>query len=299
MGSFDAAVNNRDSFDSVWEDLRPLPIHSAGFLWAILYRIAGRPDGRLDLARLASRLISDAPPPEVVQTDIGRTGGPVLSTIHAAKGREADTVHLMLPRYPEDSSKIDWSEEARVLFVAATRARRTLKVGSSSTWLRPMDGGRLWQRRTWGARRDAQVEVGLEGDVVLPPAGRALPDASQPEEQSLLWVLSPRTVELLAVRTGELYDLRVAAGRHEGRTIGRLSRAFSADLRRVSAMNGGSSHWLPGRIRGIYLSAVRTVVTESEGAAPVFRLAPVVSGLPVIYLDQNAAREDTDGTSPI
>ena len=155
-----------------------------------------------------------------------------------------------------------------------------------------MDGGRLWQSRMWGGRRDAQVEVGVEGDIALPSPDSAPSDASELEEQSLLRALSSRTVELLALRTGELYELRVAAGRDEGRAIGRLSRSFSADLRRVSALNGGSSRWLPGRIRGIYLSAVRTVVTDREGAAPKFRLAPVVSGLPVIYLDQNAAAEN-------
>lgn len=68
-----------------------------------------------------------------------RPGTLVLSTVHAAKGLEADNVavYLPAPRDGGDDDRDDPFEEARILYVAGTRARMRLKVGEEpSPWRR-------------------------------------------------------------------------------------------------------------------------------------------------------------------
>jgi DNA helicase-2/ATP-dependent DNA helicase PcrA len=94
----------------------------------------------------------DRDPVEWTADHIG-TAGPLLGSIHGAKGREATNVVLMLPPVPSGED-IDWLEEARVLFVGATRASRRLYLGRShptkikngqhgSRWLKGSGGGLL------------------------------------------------------------------------------------------------------------------------------------------------------------
>lgn len=94
----------------------------------------------------------DRAPTAWVRDHVG-TAGPLLGSIHGAKGREAADVVLMLPPVPTGDD-VDWLEEARVLFVGATRASRRLYLGRShpamlskglhgSRWLKGRGGGLL------------------------------------------------------------------------------------------------------------------------------------------------------------
>ena len=79
-------------------------------------------DGLYDAGRMAEAVrTGQAPAPE---PPIGQ----IASTIHAAKGREALDVELHLPGLREGLSDTEAAEEARVLYVGATRARRHLYV---------------------------------------------------------------------------------------------------------------------------------------------------------------------------
>lgn len=70
-----------------------------------------------------------------------------VSTIHAAKGREADDVAVYLTNERnEPGFDTDPMEEARVLYVAGTRPRRRLYV-SGATGAMARQGGRYWRRR--------------------------------------------------------------------------------------------------------------------------------------------------------
>lgn len=92
----------------------------------------------------------DRQPVEFTCDHVG-TAGPLLGSIHGAKGREAPNVLLMLPPVPYGDD-VDWLEEARVLFVGATRASENLYIGRAqggairfgvnrSRWLRGKGGG--------------------------------------------------------------------------------------------------------------------------------------------------------------
>jgi len=75
------------------------------------------------------------PPADFTLPEIGVTG-PILGTIHASKGREADHIRLMLPAQQKEgnNSTSDYEEETRVIFVGASRAKKWLGVGSGYIW---------------------------------------------------------------------------------------------------------------------------------------------------------------------
>lgn len=82
----------------------------------------------LDMATLRNNLTRFKLPPDLIRLEPGR-GGPIIGTIHAAKGREAKAVYLYLPQPGAKGKPTDYEEEARVLFVGATRGKEFLHIG--------------------------------------------------------------------------------------------------------------------------------------------------------------------------
>ncbi len=128
--------------------------------WALLRRIAAA-GGGVDMRKVAARLASLSLPDEIFSRELG-TSGATIGTIHGSKGREAPHVLLCLPDACDSVDENDASdEEARVLYVAASRAVRSLDVRRSSS----RRCGYL-DDRAWHSSRDAMsVELGRDGDV--------------------------------------------------------------------------------------------------------------------------------------
>lgn len=91
----------------------------------ILRQLAGSGRANPSITKIAEGLLHA--PLALMRDHIG-TAGPMLGSIHGAKGQEANDVLLMLPPVPADDDT-NWDEEARVLFVAATRATKHLHLG--------------------------------------------------------------------------------------------------------------------------------------------------------------------------
>ena len=133
--------------------------------WDLLYRLAGSKNS-VDMTYLRQKLGSVRPPYEVISPEIGQSG-PIIGTIHASKGREADYVHLMIPnttiRKNESDDTID--EETRVHFVGATRARKDLKVGKGYVLPRTdsLDSGRVF--RILNNNGGINLEIGRTEDI--------------------------------------------------------------------------------------------------------------------------------------
>ena len=113
----------RSEFDTLWTArisghvaTGALPLEEA---WSLLVEAAGESADSIELPRLRNLLGRSAPPLLFCSPEYGDTG-PVLGTIHASKGREADEVHLYLP--PADPDDEEPDQETRVMFVGATRA---------------------------------------------------------------------------------------------------------------------------------------------------------------------------------
>ncbi|HXF65687.1 MAG TPA: ATP-dependent helicase, partial [Burkholderiales bacterium] len=175
LGETVQAILDREDFDKLWESrgsLCPAPFigEQRDDCWALLHRLAAGSRARtINLVHLRNIVARARPPIELCYPELGATG-PILSTIHASKGREADTVVLVMPPHQErgdetrdgtDSAAI--FEEGRVYYVGATRARKMLvTAGNSSTRVGYLDSGRIF--RICGDKK-AQLEVGRDGDV--------------------------------------------------------------------------------------------------------------------------------------
>ena len=175
----------RTEFESRWKsrlsDRRDL---SMGKSWELLVRLVGVSETRIDMHNLARRLGSGSPPIDLCRQDFG-FAGPLIGTIHGAKGREADHVRLYLPPVRDDDQDSDaMAEEARVIFVGASRAREGLQVGRSSSKVhaRSLEGsGRAFTAYYYMKGAVAAVEIGRVGDIDPEGlVGRAL--HSTPEE---------------------------------------------------------------------------------------------------------------------
>jgi len=300
------AILTREEFDKLWDDRAsesPAPLlgEQRDDCWTLLHRLAaGSRPRTLDLVHLRNIVARSRPPIELCYPDFGSTG-PILGTIHASKGREADTVVLVMPPHQDrgadaqdgtDSAEV--FEEGRVYYVGATRARKMLATaGSTSTRVGYLDSGRIY--RICGDKK-AQVEVGRDGDV---DKLAHLAWSSSVKVQHTLAAHAGRTVPLKARAVAEDdYALRVVLEhKHDdGVTrvldVGQLSSSLRADLGRLWGKIDQHGNLRPAEnIPHLYLAAVGTVgLAEHERSAvkPPFgqsalALAPVVKGFPMIH----------------
>lgn len=141
------------------------PDYGVAEAWARLIRAGGAADGSLDMKRLRTRLGRYAPPVELTLQEYGLPG-PIIGTIHASKGREANDVFLVMPDREEFKDLEDEEEETRVLFVGSTRARATLRVGKGRKWIgSSIDKGRSYRTLAIKKNPSAMVEVGRSEDI--------------------------------------------------------------------------------------------------------------------------------------
>lgn len=305
LGEVEQSIVSRGDFDKLWESRSalaspPMFGEDRDSSWALLHRLAaGTRPNTLDLVHLRNIVARARPPIEICYSELGSTG-PILGTIHASKGREADTVVLVIPPHQDrDDSEVDGTdtaavfEEGRVYYVGATRARKMLvTAGSSASRVGYLDSKRVY--RICGEMR-AQLEVGRDGDV--------------DKIAHLAWTSSLLTQRALATSVGRTvpvkawtvpadeYALRISLEQKDvdGVTrpvdLGQLSRSFRGDLGKLWSRVDSDGKLKPAEtIRHLYLVAVATVgLSEQERSAvkPPFNrsamaLAPVVKGFPMI-----------------
>ena len=154
-------------FSRMWQknvSNTPYAISDEKSAWQKLVRVAGSSETTVSMKILRQRLGGGAPPADFCSAEIG-TRGPILGTIHACKGREADRVYLMLPANAGQNA--DHEEETRVVFVGATRARELLLIGYGYKQYAPrLEGsGRVYSLKTKEKDPKAQFEVGRDGDI--------------------------------------------------------------------------------------------------------------------------------------
>jgi hypothetical protein len=101
--------------------------------WETLVRVAGKTLSIISVKNLSTKLSRNNPCADLNLHEFGYRG-PIIGTIHGAKGREAIQVRLFLNsmKGAKGKSQSNNEEEARVLFVGATRAKSELFVGTFS-----------------------------------------------------------------------------------------------------------------------------------------------------------------------
>jgi hypothetical protein len=305
FGEYLETIIGREEFDNLWSarsELAPTVFQGEqrDEAWALLHRMAaGQRSRTIDLVQLRRIVARSRPPIELCYLDLG-TRGPILGTIHASKGREADTVVLFMPSTRERSeSKPDRAdtaevfEEGRVYYVGGTRARKMLiAAGNKAAGVGNLDSKRVY--RYFGPNR-AQMEIGRQADTD-PLAHLAWSNAL--DVQRILATSVGRTGNVVGQASPEHdYTVRLVLEQKgtDGITryleIGQLSESFHYDLRKLWSQVDKVGKLRPApTIHHLYLVAVTTVglSEEQRGAVPPpfnisgLALAPVVKGFPMI-----------------
>ena len=177
LGRFRGSTVTRSKFHKLYRHVLGSDAVLAGALdapgsepaWEALVRAAGAggQDSSIDLCTLRERLDW----PDLFPDDGGAEGAQLsIMTIHQSKGREFNDVSLLEQDedadMPETAEEV--MEEASVIFVAMTRAQRSLQQLTSDglypLWPRTFEKGRRlrWHNR---ARSWHNLEMGLRGDV--------------------------------------------------------------------------------------------------------------------------------------
>ena len=123
----------REDFDKLWNAraaIAPGPFagEERDSCWKTLHQLcAGARPNTIDLVVLRSIIARSRPPMELCYPELGATG-PILGTIHASKGREADIVVLVMAPIGGERKVIRRSAELRRLkkAVSTTLVRRAL-----------------------------------------------------------------------------------------------------------------------------------------------------------------------------
>jgi hypothetical protein len=211
--------------------------------WRLMVEVAGRSSSIVDLSRLREVLGRSSPPMLFCAPEFGYRG-PILGTIHASKGREADFVALYLPRTGEvrdsDEPEASAEEEIRVLFVGATRAREYLRVGDAPGVAASSINGRVWRRiASSGRAQRVQIEVGRLHDVT--PEGlvgrRTFACAEDAESAQIFWRNSPVQQTLCARAEREL-DWGLVLEDAERHRLAALGQQLQSDLRELARLTG-------------------------------------------------------------
>lgn len=270
------------------------PQYGPAEAWRHLMRVSGRKDGSVDMQRLRWRLGQTRPPVELSLPEYGLYG-PIVGTIHASKGREASNVVLLLPNGPEFESIGDEIEEARVLFVGATRARASLVVGESNAFgASTLASGRVHRSARNG--KSTMVEIGRDGDITARGlVGRSEFSAADASagQAFLTKVADVVTTYKLAADPDLDWRYRIRAD-NEGPCVGALTRNLTYDLWEILAnRNQKNSHRPPGYVNHVRGQGCATIVLSPDDsdletlnepwASSGFVLSPRIAAFPPIF----------------
>lgn len=300
---------SRDRFMELWAGKvhgTSLAAHEPDDAWEHLVRIAGRTHTVIEVRLLRQRLGRKQSPAELCHAELGLRG-PIVGTIHASKGREADTVHLMLP--DTQGRDVDQDEEARVMFVGATRGRLRLLIGCGYHHFasRVEASGRAYCLHTRDDRPRAQIEIGHDNDIGAEGlAGRSFfaTPAAVRASQSRIPSFADEIVSLVAESDRDANFAYRLKEDGQGQCLAVLSQSVNADLftvaNAIQARLGGGRRRPPDTIRHLHVRGVRTIVLlpdapEAETLHEPWRssgimLAPLVLGYSTAFFPLSRGR---------
>ncbi|MGV6994639.1 UvrD-helicase domain-containing protein [Desulfovibrio sp. QI0430] len=266
LGGLDLERLTKPEFVSLCEK-RKIGFHFANLnideAWGNLISVAGARQ-RIELKVLRQNIASQNLPQHMLRHELG-IAGPIVGTIHAAKGREADTVYLYFPRISKrHGTNIDFDEETRVMFVGATRPKKWLHAKVS---FEDVGGGqkertsRIWEYipQKWHSRR---VMFGQRCDISpVELVGKNIfenPEEAHTAQEMLLRIAAKiekahSPVSVFALFNGRRYELKT----EDGHTICFLSDAVHTDLRDILKR-------VPQKIERLWLMDVGTVAIENR-----------------------------------
>lgn len=268
---------DRGMVEVLHADMHPRPALDPAGCWEVLRDLDGMGRATVRVGRIAEALLD---PPLALLRDHEGSSGPLLSTIHGVKGHEDTRVMLGLTRAPRGED-VDWPEEARILYVGATRAKLELR----SFWINPR---KYWTigspKRYWAVTRDhRRIEVGLEQDLAEWQDFRAV-IGSEMERQAIkaTWAVSEGSPAV--ARLGQDGLMRVHAETAGGPALACLSGALTDAIRKVTQI--GDDAPLPNQMTGFDIVGATTVVVPARaGGLPTLALLPLLGGFGRIARD--------------
>jgi hypothetical protein len=301
LSEFTGPIMKKQEFLDIWEQ-------KAGILnnntpgpdaaWAQLETIAGQNDGTISLRILRGKLWHQHPPDIICTREIGPEG-PIISTIHASKGREADDVRLMLPsgHREEGQSNEQNAEETRVLFVGATRARRRLSVGEGYSFY-PISNIGPYNRRynLIPKRQSAKIQIGCENDITARDVAKNMSETDIRTSQNILAGLSGKITGTRMVKQSDS-DFRYLLKADGGKIVADITDgSLKTDMTEIKNRLGRKMNtWMldfPDTINDLRIFGVRTIVLKPDSQeSSLLRypwntsgivLAPVIMGFPEI-----------------
>jgi hypothetical protein len=294
FGEWEGRRMRRAEFDSLWTER----INGTAFdtgdpqgAWDCVVDITGDDRARIDVLLLREILSRGNPPDEVVRPTVG-VGGPVLGTIHGSKGREAEDVVLALTSSIDES---DDAEEARIMYVGATRAKERLRVAETSGRYGYLQSRRVWAYMKSRCAKGVRLEFGLDGDVdrVSPVERSVMSDADSRRLQDVF--AEPHTQPPQAywdTDAGSNYR-RILRFQDDARPMAAVGKQVENDMWKLGDIFGGGL--LPGDFqRYLYVMDYTTVAVDDDSphlnrvcdtyARSGFWVAPVVKGFGGICL---------------
>ncbi|WP_103516621.1 UvrD-helicase domain-containing protein [Streptomyces sp. SM10] len=273
---------SQERFAELLVDLR-IPIGSAPeALWRSVRKVArGRGKGTVDVVALHRALAEGRLPDELTAAQPSPL---VISTMHRAKGLEFDRVLVVEPRVlkepaPVKKKKFDYdpAAEARLLYVAMTRARDDLHIlDSPNSWLirkdKRIDRWYLGGRSTW-ARNGIEL-IGSDVSHEQPPGTEGFRHDPEDLWRHLVTGVAPGSEAELVL----LHDIPIAEDQSPpyavvvgGRRVAVVSERFRTGLYRMLRRTAHSEidHW-PPLITGLRIDCVESVAgspaaTETAG----------------------------------
>ncbi|MGE8096357.1 UvrD-helicase domain-containing protein [Pseudomonas fluorescens] len=279
----------REDFGALWSARVADVLPGSGNMtdaWVKLAELAGLPGQTIDMRTLRRKLGRRQPPSTLCFQDFG-SAGPVLGTIHGSKGREAETVLLLLPK---SDARGNTDEEMRIAFVGATRARTQLRTGSG---FKLSSANLPESKRTYSflprcTEQALMTEIGREGDIWA----TGLTGFEHFDEIGAAWA-QQRCLELVAapkmgrasrsMATKNLYAIAV----EDEAPLAILSPAVRNDLWSLATVIKSSEDLYPStQINHLRLIGARTLVLAPDDqeatrlhepwATSGFMLAPMV-----------------------
>lgn len=264
--------------------------------WNLLVKHAGLTEFSVEMKELRKVLSRTPPPLDFLCPEFGLSG-PILGTIHASKGREAEEVDLMIPsRFMTPYCSID-AEEIRVLFVGATRAKKNLRIGLGyDDYSKTLKTGRTYRPFVQNSCPRSRVEIGREGDLdAVGIAGKK--HFRNPEDvrnNMSFFCDCSKTPCILNAERGELersYCITKPKGKASICYLSdRITRDLGEILRELKQETVYENLSLPKRIKFLRIMGARTIVLppESEECKQILDpwsnsgilLAPLLIGYP-------------------
>ena len=289
--------------------------------WRDLYREVGSDAHRISIRKLSNLLSRPSVPSCFSSPDYG-VGGPILGTIHASKGRETDNVWLFVPNEPhyrkieEERRFEEILEEARILFVGATRSRQTLVISDTKSGGHFRRSGNMNNsKRAYTIKntktKQCAIELGRKGDVVaegLAGSRNFENEADVILAQKALWNRREVSTPLQAnasKATNYMYQVSIdyqytdsryqdlLADRRFENKLFYLNQSINSDIFLAGKIMGQKLK-PPNKFRHFYSLGARSMVLSTDDPTrdllfepwshSGFMLAPILVGYPDIYL---------------